>query len=332
MHLLPKANFCCAAVSPSLYSACQALPEPSVAGPAGPDISLLKPQLQKQWHHAQNQHLGNIKIKPSSRRRVWWTCDQCPCGLPHEWLASVDKRQCMDSQCPFCANRSLCHHNSLLTVAPSVASYWDTAKNGVTAEQLLAGSRTRRHWLCPTCGHSWQAPVETKVGKNSGCPKCSHRLKRNTRQPTLAASKNPVMVEFDHSRNQEAGLDPDKITLGSNKKVHWVCSNCPRGQPHLWMASPHMRTSHTNGCPYCSSKLACICNSLQSLYPALAAEWDTAMNGVGPDQILPGSPKLAFWKNAAGHSWEQSPNGRTNAQQQQAKRAVFKAQLNKQQN
>ena len=236
----------------------------------------------------------------------------------------------MDARCPFCANRSLCHHNSLLTLAPSVASYWDTAKNGVKADQVMAGSETRRHWLCPTCSHSWQAPVATKVGKNTGCPRCSKKSVGYTRHPTLTDGNHPVMVEFDHRRNQEAGLDPDEITLGSDKMVHWVCSNCPRGQPHLWMASSSSRAGRGTGCPYCSSVKACVCNSLESLYPALAAEWDTARNGVGPDPILPGSKKLAYWKNAAGHCWEQSPNCRTNAQQKQAKRAAVKAQLKKQ--
>ena len=216
-------------------------------------------------------------------------------------------------------------------MAPAVAFYWDTAKNGVTADQVLAGSQTRRHWLCPTCRHSWKAPVDAKVDKNTGCPKCSKKAMGNTRQPTLTASNHPVMVEFDHSRNPEAGLDPDKIALGSHKKVHWICNKCPRGQPHLYTSTPGNRIYCGGGCPYCSSRRACICNSLQSLYPAVAAEWDTARNGVGPDQILPGSHKLAYWKNAVGHSWEQSPNGRTKAQQNQAKRAVIKAQLDKQQ-
>ena len=297
----------------------------------GPDISLLRPQLQKQWHHAKNQPLGNIQIQPGSSRLVWWTCDKCPDGLPHEWLATVYDRQRTDTQCPFCTNRKLCHHNSLLTVAPSVASYWDTAKNGLTSEEVLAGSTTRRHWLCPTCKYSWQAPVRGRVARNSGCPKCSKKAMGQTRQPTLTASNHPLMTEFDHNRNQEACLDPDKITLGRIKKVHWICSNCPRGQPHLYMASPNSRTNSKSGCPYCSSKNACICNSLESLYPAIAAEWDTARNGVGPDQILPGSQKLAYWKNAAGHSWEQSPDGRTNLQQKATKRAVITAQLNKQQ-
>ena len=326
-----KASFCATAEFPGLYCIGQALPEPPAAGPAGPDIRLLKPQLQKQWHHVSHQQIGNIQIQPGSSRLVWWTCDQCPFGLPHTWLASIKHRQGMDNQCPFCTNRKLCHHNSLLTVAPSVASYWDTAENGVTAEQVVAGSHTRGHWLCPTCNHSWQAHVHTRVGNNSGCPKCSKKSMGYTRQPSLTVSNHPVMVEFDHSRNKEAGLDPDKITLGSNKKVHWVCSNCPRGQPHVFMASPNSRVGGKTGCPYCSSVKACVCNSLQSLYPALAAEWDTARNGIGPDQILPGSHKLAHWKNSAGHSWEQCPNGRTNAQQDQAKRAVIKAQLNKQQ-
>ena len=297
----------------------------------GPDISLLRPQLQKQWHHAKNQPLGNIQIQPGSSRLVWWTCDQCPCGLPHEWVATIYHRQGMDTQCPFCTNNSLCHHNSLLTIAPSVASYWDTAKNGVTADQVMARSNTRGHWLCPTCNYSWQAPVETKVRKNTGCPKCSRKSMGHTKQPTLTASNHSVMVEFDHSRNQEAGLEPDKITLGSAKKVHWICSNCPRGRPHLYTSPPKSRILHKTGCPFCSSKRACVCNSLESLYPALAAEWDTARNGVGPDQILPTSGKLAYWKNAAGHSWEQSPHGRTGPQLEGAKRALIKAQAKKQQ-
>ena len=329
---------CIAPISPAPLYVCSTagcprccLPEHVQQPPVqdkGPDISLLKPQLQKQWQHAKKRRLGNIQIQPGSDRLVWWTCDQCPCGLPHEWLAKVNHRQGMDSQCPFCTNRKLCHHNSLLKVAPSVASYWDTAENGLTADQVLAGSHTHRHWLCPVCSHSWQAQVFKRVNSNSGCPKCSKKSKGYTRQPTLTASNHFVMVEFDHSRNQEAGLDPDNITLGSNKKVHWVCSNCPKGQPHLYMASPNMRTSSKSGCPYCSNVKACVCNSLQSLYPALAAEWDIARNGVGPDQILPASHKLAWWKNAVGHRWEQSPGRRTRSPVATAKRAMIKAQLN----
>jgi len=297
---------------------------------AVPDISLLRPELQKQWHHAKNQHLADKQITASNTMRVWWICDQCPCGLPHEWLTSIEKRQNMDTQCPFCTNNDLCQHNSLLTVAPLVAAYWDTAKNGLTADQVMARSHTRRHWLCSKCGHSWQTKACRKVDSQSGCPKCSSVSKPWNRQPSLTQSQHPAMLEFDFERNRRAGFDPDKITAGSNKMVHWICMECPKGQPHLFVASPSQRLGTNSGCPCCDSKKACVCNSLQSLYPALAAEYDTARNGVGPEQVLSRSNKIVFWKDASGHTWEQSPFQRTQPSVKRVKRKAIKSRLQQQ--
>ncbi len=297
---------------------------------AGPDISLLRPELQRQWHHVKNQHLGDRQITASSGLRVWWSCDQCACGLPHEWLTTVSDRHRSDTQCPYCTNKSLCRHNSLSTVAPAVAAYWDTAKNGLTPDQGMASSQTRRHWLCPKCHHSWQAKIYGKVGNQSGCPKCSSVNRPWNRQPSLTQSQHPAMLEFDFERNWRAGLDPDKITAGSAKMVHWICTNCPKGQSHLFVAPPYTRIGLNSGCPYCASTKACICNSLQSLYPALAAEYDTARNGVGPEQVLARSHKMAFWKDACGHTWEQSPFQRTDASQKRVNRAAVKSRLEQQ--
>ena len=236
----------------------------------------------------------------------------------------------MDSRCPYCTNYSLCQHNSLLTVAPAVAAYWDTAKNGLTPDQVMAGSHVRRHWLCPKCGHSWQARICMKVEGQSGCPKCSSINKSWSKQPSLTESRHPAMLEFDTERNQRAGLDPDKITTGTGKVVHWICTKCPKGRPHLFVARPYQRLVLNRGCPYCASKRACICNSLQSLYPALAAEYDTARNGVGPDQVLSRSNKMVFWKDASGHTWEQSPANRTMPGKLRIKRAAIMAKFKQQ--
>ncbi|KAA6420550.1 MAG: hypothetical protein FRX49_09711 [Trebouxia sp. A1-2] len=132
------------------------------------------------------------------------------------------------------------------------------------------------------------------------------------------------MLEFDFERNRRAGLDPDKIMAGSAKMVHWIRTKCPRGRAHLFVASPHNRIGLNYGCPYCAGKKACICNSLQSLYPVLAAEYDTARNGDGPQQVLAGSAKMAFWKDATGHTWKQAVRQRTEPSQQRAKRAAIK--------
>ncbi len=294
---------------------------------AGPDISLLRPELQRQWHHAKNRHLGDRRITASSGLRVWWSCDQCPCGLPHEWMTSVDKRQNMENRCPYCTNNSLCQHNSLSTVASAVAAYWDTAKNGVTPDQVMARSTTRRHWLCPSCGHSWQAKIYRKVAGQSGCPKCSNINRPVRKLPSLTQSQHPAMLQFDFERNWRAGLDPDMITAGSNKMVHWICFNCPKGQPHLFVAPPRSRIGINSGCPCCANKKACICNSLQSLYPALAAEYDTGRNSIGPEQVLSRSGKMVFWKDASGHTWEQSPANRTKPENDRSKRAAVSQRL-----
>jgi hypothetical protein len=169
-----------------------------------------------------------------------------------------------------------------------------------------------------------------KLNNQSGCPKCSNINRSWNKLPSLTESKHPAMLEFDFERNRRAGLDPDKITAGSNKMVHWICTNCPKGRPHLFVASAHNRIGLNRGCPYCATKKACICNSLQSLYPALAAEYDTAKNGVGPEQVLPGSDKTVCWKDASGHSWEQSPSHRTRPEKQRRKRAAILSRLKQQ--
>ena len=291
----------------------------------GPDISRLKVQLQKQWHHTKNHHLGDIIIWPSSQTRVWWECNECPCGQPHEWTASVDPRQNMNRRCPFCTNRKLCKHNSLSTVAPSVATYWDEAKNNMAAEQIVALSSCRMHWLCPKCGHSWQSPVRSKVTRGTSCPRCSMQNPNRTKHPSLTEGNHPVMAEFDFESNRAAGLDPDKISCGSDKRVHWICRKCPKGQLHLFESAPHRRIGSNAGCPYCTSRKVCACNSLQSLYPALAEEWDFAKNDVGPDQVFARTHKIACWKDASGYTWEESPYARTHDGCVRSKRAYIKA-------
>ncbi|DBA66766.1 TPA: hypothetical protein ACH3X2_001912 [Trebouxia sp. C0005] len=204
------------------------------------------------------------------------------------------------------------HQPTETRVAETVASCQESAPGRQAYHsQQRSACVVELHWLCPKCGHSWQAGISAKVRSRSKCPKCSSVNRPRNRQPSLTQSQHPAMLEFDFERNRRAGLDPDKITAGSNKIVHWICTKCPKGQPHLYVASPQTRISCNAGCPYCASKKACACNSLQSLYPALAAEYDTAKNGDGPEQVLSGSVKMAFWKDATGHTWEQSPYQRT---------------------
>ncbi|KAL3143757.1 hypothetical protein ABBQ32_003588 [Trebouxia sp. C0010 RCD-2024] len=298
---------------------CQATackPSPSDNRPPGsPDISLLSPELQQQWCINSNMHLGAIKVKPQSRCKAVWQCHQCPAGQPHVWTAWVGTRT-RGSQCPYCSNRLICLHNTLATVAPEVAQYWNHSKNEGTPEQVLAGSALRAEWKCPACQWEWRAKIESRVRNGSGCARCSARNRRRRSLPTFAEAQPPQLAEWDHERNEKEGFYPDQITLGSNKMVHWIGSCCPRGQPHRWTAMPRDRMHKACGCPLCAGKQACVCNSLQSLFPSVAAEFDVCKNGFAPSEITPKSDKKVWWRNAKRGSWRQRVLQRTDRRSQ----------------
>ena len=254
-------------------------------------------------------HLGPFKVKPNSHIRAAWQCNKCPDGQLHVWTAEVQART-RGTQCPFCAGKLICLHNSLATIAPDVARYWDHSRNKKTPEQVLAGSGLRAEWKCPDCGWEWQAPVYKRIRRRAGCPKCSQALKVIQPQPTLDEAQPACLAEWDYERNNKEGFHPELITLGSHKKAHWICSRCPRGQPHRWTASLIDRVGRGTGCPVCGSQQTCSCNSLEALFPTVAAEFDMDKNGFAPSDITAHSSKMVWWRNATRGSWRQSPHSR----------------------
>ena len=113
-----------------------------------------------------------------------------------------------------------------------------------------------------------------------------------------------LMSEWNWGKNTD--VDPVQLTLGSNKKVWWRCS-----QGHEWQATIKNRNKG-NGCPYCSSRLVLIgYNDLQTANPFLAKEWNfDKNNGLTPTDVLPNSNKKVWWKCERGHEWQATINSR----------------------
>ena len=256
-------------------------------------------------------HLGAIRVKPNSSIKAVWQCDKCPAGQPHIWTATVYNRAQRGTQCPYCCNRLVCNHNSLATLAPKVARYWHYSRNKTTPEQVLAGSKRRAEWQCPACNFEWKASIAARTYASAGCPRCSHAQRVTHPQPTFAEAQPVELTEWDFEHNDAKGFYPDSITLGSSKRLHWICSCCPRGQPHRWTATPHCRIGLDRGCPVCAGRQACVCNSLASLLPSVAAELDVEKNGFLPADITASSNKKVWWRNAKRGSWAQAVDHRT---------------------
>ena len=289
----------------------------------GPSISRLEPALQQQWDHAANAHLGSIDIKPHSNIKVSWICGQCPLGQQHRWETMVAHRT-RGSGCPQCSGRTVCKHNSLATMHPLVAAQWDYEDNAGTPDSVVAQSNQPVGWLCDACGHKWSQTPNQRVSKTKrGCPKCAHNKssKKHVKHPTFADSQDPraraLLAEWDHERNAPQGNFQHNTTLRSAKWIFWLCTKCPVGQQHSWPASPNSRTGRSKtGCPFCAGQAACKCNSLQSHYPGVAAEWDHAKNRGPPSNYTAGSGYLAWWSNPQRGSWQQSIGSRINELQQ----------------
>ena len=204
-----------------------------------------------------------------------------------------------------------------ITKAPAVAAQWDYEANADlgTPHTVVSQCHTAVDWLCHDCGHCWTARINDRVHRQTGCPKCGpgHSMRgQHSRRPTFADSQHPLLAQWDHKGNAAQGNFPNNTTEGSRKQIHWFCPCCPAGQEHSWVARPSNRTGkHATGCPFCSGKAACKCNSLEALYLDRAAEWDYERNTGQPSDYPAGSNHVVWWRTPKRGSWQQSILGRT---------------------
>ena len=129
---------------------------------------------------------------------------------------------------------------------PQLVIFWNYEKNlNLKPENFKAMSNEKVWWKCPKCNGEWLASV-INVAKGNRCPYCSgHKVLKGYND--LATKKPELAKEWNESKNKICSCD---VTLGSNKKVWWICSKCK----YEWKASPTYRNHHSN-CPKCSGSI-----------------------------------------------------------------------------
>nr|WP_242024585.1 zinc-ribbon domain-containing protein [Trichocoleus sp. FACHB-591] len=125
------------------------------------------------------------------------------------------------------------YSRSLAALYPERASeLWDYEKNGdLKPENVPAGTTQQYVWFkCPHDGYSWKKKP-SEIAKQSwdrngtsGCPMCAGKKKKAEKQPVLT-EVYPEFIEehWNYKKNNELNLDPEKLTLASNKKVWFKC-------------------------------------------------------------------------------------------------------------
>ena len=232
----------------------------------------------------------------------------CRTGQPHKWQARVIS--CSNgTSCPYNSGQAVCPCNDLAHKHPEVAAEWDWEANGErTPETVAASSNSKAAWICGHCGHRWSTTVATRTVSGTGCPQCGREASRNrTRQPSISDGAPHLLAEWDWEANGRCGWHPDRITLGSEKEVHWVIHDeCKLGLVHRWRAQAHSRACRMAGSPFPSSKAVCACNSLAVQCPEAAALWDPSSNGdLTSSAVAVQSTKVVAWKSPDGRQWQQ---------------------------
>lgn len=211
--------------------------------------------------------------------------------------------------CPSCAGYRVSVTNSLAARFPLVAAQLDRDRNnGLTADEIVAGSNRKLWWCCPVAvDHTWLTTVNSRTSAGTGCPACSGTQVSVTN--SLATRFPQVAAQLDPDRN--GGLTADRIVAGSNRKYWWCC---PVGSDHRWQATASGRTSGGSGCPACAGYQLSVTNSLAAQFPEVAAELDpVGNNGLAADKIVAGSTRTVWWRCLAGsdHRWQSTVDNRT---------------------
>ena len=256
------------------------------------DLATLNPDIASEWNYDKNGNLKPTDVTAKSSKKVWW---KGKCG--HEWDAVISSRtgksQC---GCPFCSNkRLLTGYNDLATTNPEITNEWDNEKNGnLKPTDILTGSNKKVWWKCEK-GHSWEASINRRL-RPSGCPYCSNK-KVLVGYNDLATKCPELVKEWNDEKNGE--WKPTEVTVGSNKKAWWKCSN-----GHEWQAVINSRVNG-NGCPYCSNQKVWVGdNDLATTNPEIAKQWNYEKNGdLKPTDVVAGSNKKVWWKCDCGNEW-----------------------------
>lgn len=85
-----------------------------------------------------------------------------------------------------------------------------------------------------------------------------------------------LILDWDYKKNK--GINPDYISIYSNRKVNWKCHICG----YVWQVSPaHRARGHK--CPACVEQFVVEGkNDLLSQYPDIAKDWDYELNEKKP--------------------------------------------------
>jgi len=276
----------------------------------------LWPELQGSWRPNQNRRVPpkaretNRKLRPSdlsvnSHEYVWWKCR----ARDHVWQAVVADRVRYQSGCPICTNQKVGEDNNLAVLEPALAKLWHPSRNlPLGPTDVVPGSAEVVWWRCSkSADHIWQAPVyrahrQRQNGKHY-CPFCHGR--RVCASNCLASVCPAAAAMWHPDKNAKS---PDQVTSKSPLRVWWKCAKGHEFKSSIADVVEAVQARGTNGCRFCSGRVATAEDNLEVRYPVIAKLWwhHTLNLPLRAKDVKHGSRKKAWWgcQKSREHKWE----------------------------
>jgi hypothetical protein len=128
---------------------------------------------------------------------------------------------------------------------------------------------------------------------------------------SLAEVRPDLVQQWIQEHN--GAVTPESVPAGSRFRAAWRCGKrCEHcRKPHDWHATVGDRCLRGTGCPMCSGRKVCHCQSVAELRPDLLKQWDHERNrGIDPGTLGCFSHTKVSWVCEAHGQWTASISNR----------------------
>ena len=248
------------------------------------DLSTTNPEIAKLWDYNKNGSLKPSDVMKGQHRKVWWIGK---CG--HSWEAAI-YHIVAGRGCPICRKESKTSFPEQ-AIFYFVKKFYPDAINGdkhlgkeldIYIPSLKVGIEYD--------GQKWHTDIKKDEEKNKLCYDNGIKLIRIRERNCWFWSENEYLKLIPCESASEAELE-NAINVLFILLNGPLFSNISISEEKINIFNQYIKAKKEN--------------SLLSVNPDLAAEWNTIKNGtLNPDMVTVNSGKKVWWVGKCGHEWE----------------------------
>ena len=260
------------------------------------DLATINPKLASEWHPTKNGDLKPNQVFPFSNRKVWWTCEH-----GHEWEATINSRK--TNRCPHCyqdhrvsVREKLVFVNLKKYFEDALPNFEISDYHKISVDIYIPSLRL----VIEYDGTQYHQDVEKDNRRLSIINGTGNDVIR-IREPGLPVIEEGQTIILKSVKFTDVAKGTEKllelISEKYNLQLPIASIDADKDLPEV----------------YKLIEFSLVENSLQSVFPEIAKEWNHSLNGnLNPDRITAHSSLKVYWTCPLGHDYQATVNNRSN--------------------